>query len=138
MSIFFLICCGPWNERLRVFGNESLLQWRQKLKQTGFFSLFTVALIKREVKATFNRMLKVPGFPLPGEDALELRRDCPPGCQHCAPFPSQMINEIKVHSIHFLACLSVFHVGVFVFCFYCCFVGLCLIVWVFCKRMFWF
>lgn len=59
-------------------------------------------------------MLKVPGFPLPGEDALELRRDCPPGCQHCAPFPSQIINEIKVRSVHFLACpnsLFIFHLG---------------------------
>lgn len=62
------------------------------------------ALIKREVKATFNRMLKVPGLPLPSEDTLELRRDCPPGCQHRAPFPSQIINEIKVHNVHFLAC----------------------------------
>ncbi|NXU17271.1 CDAN1 protein, partial [Pardalotus punctatus] len=61
----------------------------------GWLSANIAALIKREVKATFNRMLKVPGFPLPGEDALELRRDCPPSCQHCAPFPSQIINEIK-------------------------------------------
>ncbi|NXY55251.1 CDAN1 protein, partial [Callaeas wilsoni] len=61
----------------------------------GWLSANISALIKREVKATFNRMLKVPGFPLPSEDALELRRDCPPGCQHCAPFPSQIINEIK-------------------------------------------
>uniref|UniRef100_A0A8C5UA03 Codanin-1 C-terminal domain-containing protein n=1 Tax=Malurus cyaneus samueli TaxID=2593467 RepID=A0A8C5UA03_9PASS len=61
----------------------------------GWLSANIAALIKREVKATFNRMLKVPGFPLPGEDAVELRRDCPSGCQHCAPFPSQVINEIK-------------------------------------------
>ncbi|KFW93803.1 Codanin-1, partial [Phalacrocorax carbo] len=64
-------------------------------KACGWLSANMAALIKREVKATFNRMLKVPGLPLPGEDALELRRDCPPGCQHCAPFPSQIINEIK-------------------------------------------
>ncbi|NXP29695.1 CDAN1 protein, partial [Scytalopus superciliaris] len=64
-------------------------------KACGWLSANIAALIKREVKATFNRMLKVPGFPLPSEDALELRRDCPPGCQHCAPFPSQIINEIK-------------------------------------------
>ncbi|NWS72005.1 CDAN1 protein, partial [Crotophaga sulcirostris] len=64
-------------------------------KACGWLSTNIAALIKREVKATFNRMLKVPGLPLPGEDALELRRDCPPGCQHCAPFPSQVINEIK-------------------------------------------
>ncbi|NXI92748.1 CDAN1 protein, partial [Psophia crepitans] len=64
-------------------------------KACGWLSANIAALIKREVKATFNRMLKVPGLPLPGEDALELRRDCPPGCQHCAPFPSQIINEIK-------------------------------------------
>ncbi|NXI57677.1 CDAN1 protein, partial [Chloroceryle aenea] len=64
-------------------------------KACGWLSANIAALIKREVKATFNRMLKVPGLSLPGEDALELRRDCPPGCQHCAPFPSQVINEIK-------------------------------------------
>ncbi|NXE15450.1 CDAN1 protein, partial [Lophotis ruficrista] len=64
-------------------------------KACGWLSANIAALIKREVKATFNRMLKVPGLHLPGEDALELRRDCPPGCQHCAPFPSQIINEIK-------------------------------------------
>uniref|UniRef100_A0A8C8EBB3 Codanin-1 C-terminal domain-containing protein n=1 Tax=Otus sunia TaxID=257818 RepID=A0A8C8EBB3_9STRI len=67
-------------------------------KACGWLSANIAALIKREVKATFSRMLKVPGLPLPGEDALESRRDCPPGCQHCAPFPSQIINEIKVHS----------------------------------------
>ncbi|NWX05900.1 CDAN1 protein, partial [Caloenas nicobarica] len=64
-------------------------------KACGWLSANIAALIKREVKATFNRMLKVPGLPLPGEDALEFRRDCPPGCQHHAPFPSQIINEIK-------------------------------------------
>ncbi|NWW90305.1 CDAN1 protein, partial [Rhynochetos jubatus] len=64
-------------------------------KACGWLSANIAALIKREVKATFNRMLKVPGPPLPGEDAVELRRACPPGCQHCAPFPSQIINEIK-------------------------------------------
>ncbi|NXL58534.1 CDAN1 protein, partial [Chordeiles acutipennis] len=64
-------------------------------KACGWLSANIAALIKREVKATFNRMLKVPGLPLPSEDALELRRDCPPSCQHCAPFPSQIINEIK-------------------------------------------
>ncbi|NWQ77971.1 CDAN1 protein, partial [Columbina picui] len=64
-------------------------------KACGWLSANIAALIKREVKATFSRMLKVPGLPLPGEDALELRRDCPPGCQHHAPFPSQIINEIK-------------------------------------------
>ncbi|NXX88563.1 CDAN1 protein, partial [Centropus bengalensis] len=64
-------------------------------KACGWLSTNITALIKREVKATFNRMLKVPGLALPSEDAQELRRDCPPGCQHCAPFPSQIINEIK-------------------------------------------
>ncbi|KFP86108.1 Codanin-1, partial [Acanthisitta chloris] len=64
-------------------------------KACGWLSDNIAALIKREVKATFNRMLKVPGFPLASEDALELRRDCPPRCQHRAPFPSQIINEFK-------------------------------------------
>ncbi|NXF59027.1 CDAN1 protein, partial [Ciccaba nigrolineata] len=64
-------------------------------KACGWLSANIAALIKREVKATFSRMLKVPGLLLPGEDALESRRDCPPGCQHCAPFPSQIINELK-------------------------------------------
>uniref|UniRef100_A0A669PSJ8 Codanin-1 C-terminal domain-containing protein n=1 Tax=Phasianus colchicus TaxID=9054 RepID=A0A669PSJ8_PHACC len=64
-------------------------------KACGWLSANIAALIKREVKATFNRMLKVPGLPLPNEDAVELRRDCSPGCLHRAPFPSQIINEIK-------------------------------------------
>ncbi|NXJ15405.1 CDAN1 protein, partial [Odontophorus gujanensis] len=64
-------------------------------KACGWLSANIAALIKREVKATFNRMLKVPGLPLPNEDTLELRRDCSPGCPHRAPFPSQIINEIK-------------------------------------------
>ncbi|NWH77860.1 CDAN1 protein, partial [Piaya cayana] len=64
-------------------------------KACGWLSTNIAALIKREVKATFNRMLKVAGLPLPSDDAVELRRDCPPGCQHCAPFPSQIINQIK-------------------------------------------
>ncbi|NXC50246.1 CDAN1 protein, partial [Penelope pileata] len=64
-------------------------------KACGWLSANIAALIKREVKATFSRMLKVPGLPLAGEDALELRRDCSPGCPHRAPFPSQIINEIK-------------------------------------------
>uniref|UniRef100_A0A663E6Q2 Codanin-1 C-terminal domain-containing protein n=1 Tax=Aquila chrysaetos chrysaetos TaxID=223781 RepID=A0A663E6Q2_AQUCH len=76
-------------------------------KACGWLSANIAALIKREVRATFNRMLKVPGLPMPGEDALELRRDCPPGCQHCAPLPSQIINEIKVPIVHFLDVLCV-------------------------------
>ncbi|XP_072195102.1 codanin-1 [Excalfactoria chinensis] len=64
-------------------------------KACGWLSANIAALIKREVKATFNKMLKVPGLPLPNEDAQELRRDCSPGCLHRAPFPSQIINEIK-------------------------------------------
>lgn len=64
---------------------------------------------------------------MPSEDALELRRDCPPGCQHCAPFPSQIINEIKVHSSHFQACSYsplTFYTGV-VFCLLLFFEGGC-------------
>uniref|UniRef100_A0A8C8SRT7 Codanin-1 C-terminal domain-containing protein n=2 Tax=Pelusios castaneus TaxID=367368 RepID=A0A8C8SRT7_9SAUR len=53
------------------------------------------ALIKREVRTTFNRMLRVQGPSLPSEDAEGERRSCPPDCQHHAPFPSQIINEIK-------------------------------------------
>ncbi|XP_052552081.1 codanin-1 [Tympanuchus pallidicinctus] len=64
-------------------------------KACGWLSANIAALIKREVKATFNRMLKVPGLPLPNEDPVELRRGCSPGCLHRAPFPSQIINEIK-------------------------------------------
>ncbi|XP_040557844.1 codanin-1 isoform X4 [Gallus gallus] len=64
-------------------------------KACGWLSANIAALIKREVKATLNRMLKVPGLPLPHEDARELRKDCSPGCLHRAPFPSQIINEIK-------------------------------------------
>ncbi|XP_074680319.1 codanin-1 isoform X3 [Strix aluco] len=76
-----------------IAGIRGMISSSKNLLQ-GFFRLGP-SLIKREVKATFSRMLKVPGLLLPGEDALESRRDCPPGCQHCAPFPSQIINEIK-------------------------------------------
>lgn len=84
-----------------AFGNRLSASLKKKVEVDGlyiyiYFSF--VALIKREVKATFNRMLKVPGLPLPNEDAVELRKDCSPGCLHRAPFPSQIINEIKVHT----------------------------------------
>lgn len=81
-----------WKQVVSLPGEKSRGRWVIFL----FFPF--VALIKREVKATLNRMLKVPALPLPHEDARELRKDCSPGCLHRAPFPSQIINEIKVHA----------------------------------------
>ncbi|XP_067414003.1 codanin-1 isoform X2 [Emydura macquarii macquarii] len=64
-------------------------------KACTWLSTNITALIKREVRTTFNRMLRVQGPSLPSEDAEGERKSCPPGCQHHAPFPSQIINEIK-------------------------------------------
>uniref|UniRef100_A0A8C3HGK9 Codanin-1 C-terminal domain-containing protein n=1 Tax=Chrysemys picta bellii TaxID=8478 RepID=A0A8C3HGK9_CHRPI len=64
-------------------------------KACTWLSTNITALIKREVRTTFNRMLRVQGPSLPSEDAQGERKGCPPNCQHHAPFPSQIINEIK-------------------------------------------
>ncbi|XP_066481683.1 codanin-1 isoform X2 [Tiliqua scincoides] len=54
------------------------------------------ALIKREVKATFSRMLKVQGPVLSSNrEDTERKKSCPPGCLHQTIFPSQIIHEIK-------------------------------------------
>uniref|UniRef100_A0A670I0F7 Codanin-1 C-terminal domain-containing protein n=1 Tax=Podarcis muralis TaxID=64176 RepID=A0A670I0F7_PODMU len=54
------------------------------------------ALIKREVKATFSRMLKTQALSLPStSEAVQKKKGCSPDCQHQAAFPSQIINEIK-------------------------------------------
>lgn len=98
----FLTRSGSQNGRQIwvAFGNRLSPFLERKVEVDGLYFFFFpfVALIKREVKATLNRMLKVPGLPLPHEDARELRKDCSPGCLHRAPFPSQIINEIKVHA----------------------------------------
>uniref|UniRef100_A0A8C3P572 Codanin-1 C-terminal domain-containing protein n=1 Tax=Chrysemys picta bellii TaxID=8478 RepID=A0A8C3P572_CHRPI len=65
-------------------------------KACTWLSTNITALIKREVRTTFNRMLRVQGPSLPSEDAQGERKGCPPNCQHHAPFPSQIINEIKM------------------------------------------
>ncbi|XP_059578930.1 codanin-1 isoform X6 [Alligator mississippiensis] len=64
-------------------------------KACTWLSTNITALIKREVRTTFSRMLKIQGPSLPSEDTQEMKKDCPPGCQHHAPFPSEIINEIK-------------------------------------------
>ncbi|TFK15140.1 magnesium transporter NIPA3 [Platysternon megacephalum] len=64
-------------------------------KACTWLSTNITALIKREVRTTFNRMLRVQGPSLPSEDIQGERKGCPPDCQHHAPFPSQIINEIK-------------------------------------------
>ncbi|XP_074985782.1 codanin-1 isoform X3 [Caretta caretta] len=64
-------------------------------KACSWLATNITALIKREVRTTFNRMLRVQGPSLPSEDAQGERKGCPPDCQHHAPFPSQIINEIK-------------------------------------------
>uniref|UniRef100_A0A8C0HDI0 Codanin-1 C-terminal domain-containing protein n=1 Tax=Chelonoidis abingdonii TaxID=106734 RepID=A0A8C0HDI0_CHEAB len=64
-------------------------------KACTWLSTNITALIKREVRTTFNRMLRVQGPSLSSEDTQGERKGCPPNCQHHAPFPSQIINEIK-------------------------------------------
>ncbi|XP_030415459.1 codanin-1 isoform X2 [Gopherus evgoodei] len=64
-------------------------------KACTWLSTNITALIKREVRTTFNRMLRVQGPSLFSEDTQGERKGCPPNCQHHAPFPSQIINEIK-------------------------------------------
>ncbi|XP_054828589.1 codanin-1 isoform X2 [Eublepharis macularius] len=54
------------------------------------------ALIKREVKATFSRMLRVQEPSLSGaSEGVQRKKSCPPDCHHQITFPSQIINEIK-------------------------------------------
>uniref|UniRef100_A0A8D0G7Z1 Codanin-1 C-terminal domain-containing protein n=1 Tax=Sphenodon punctatus TaxID=8508 RepID=A0A8D0G7Z1_SPHPU len=65
-------------------------------KACTWLSTNIAALIEREVKATFNRMLRVQGWTLSGaSEDTQGEKDCPSGCQHHSPFPSQIIHEIK-------------------------------------------
>ncbi|XP_070613852.1 codanin-1 isoform X1 [Erythrolamprus reginae] len=65
-------------------------------KACSWLSTNIAALIKREVKATFSRMLKVQMLSQSGANEIKLRKkDCPPSCQHQTAFPSQIISEIK-------------------------------------------
>ncbi|KAJ6634083.1 hypothetical protein lerEdw1_014157 [Lerista edwardsae] len=65
-------------------------------QNSEWYLCFLKALIKREVKATFSRMLKVQGPALSstGEDT-QRKKSCPLGCLHQTVFPSQIIHEIK-------------------------------------------
>lgn len=78
------------------------IQWYQFpplqcVKRNECNSLFLTALIKREVKAAFSRMLKIQVPSLPGSsEGVQRKKTCPPDCQHQIMFPSQIINEIKV------------------------------------------
>ncbi|XP_061467262.1 codanin-1 [Rhineura floridana] len=53
------------------------------------------ALIKKEVKATFGRMLKIQVPSLSSTSDGTQKKSCPPHCPHRTAFPSQIINEIK-------------------------------------------
>ncbi|XP_077178853.1 codanin-1 [Paroedura picta] len=65
-------------------------------KACSWLSTNISALIKREVKATFGRMLKVQGPSLSGaNEGVQRKKSCPPDCRHQIMFPSQIINEIK-------------------------------------------
>ncbi|XP_053141858.1 codanin-1 isoform X2 [Hemicordylus capensis] len=65
-------------------------------KACTWLSTNITALIKREVKATFSRMLKVqvPSLSSTSEE-MPRKKDCPQGCSHQTVFPSQIIHEIK-------------------------------------------
>ncbi|XP_026526834.1 codanin-1 [Notechis scutatus] len=64
-------------------------------KACSWLSTNIAALIKREVKATFSRMLKVQMLSQSSANEIILKKDCPPNCQHQTAFPSQIISEIK-------------------------------------------
>nr|XP_060616983.1 codanin-1 isoform X2 [Anolis sagrei ordinatus] len=65
-------------------------------KACAWLSTNITALIKREVKATFSRMLKVQALSLPSpNETVQKKKGCPPDCSHQTSFPSQVINEIK-------------------------------------------
>ncbi|KAM6460593.1 codanin-1 isoform 1-T1 [Liasis olivaceus] len=65
-------------------------------KACSWLSTNIAALIKREVKTTFSRMLKVQIlFQSSTSEIILRKKDCPPGCHHQTAFPSQLISEIK-------------------------------------------
>ncbi|OCT68578.1 hypothetical protein XELAEV_18039879mg [Xenopus laevis] len=53
------------------------------------------ALIKREVKAAFARMLKIHSQISSSMGCESVKGGCDNGCEHNAPLPSQLITEIK-------------------------------------------
>ncbi|KAL7992399.1 hypothetical protein Chor_016655 [Crotalus horridus] len=65
-------------------------------KACNWLSTNIAALIKREVKATFSRMLKVQMLSQSSANEIILRKKaCSPSCRHQTAFPSQIIGEIK-------------------------------------------
>uniref|UniRef100_A0A8C7E5Y9 Codanin-1 C-terminal domain-containing protein n=1 Tax=Naja naja TaxID=35670 RepID=A0A8C7E5Y9_NAJNA len=64
-------------------------------KACSWLSTNIAALIKREVKATFSRMLKVQMLSQSSANEVILKKDCSPNCHHQTAFPSQIISEIK-------------------------------------------
>ncbi|XP_026565275.1 codanin-1 [Pseudonaja textilis] len=64
-------------------------------KACSWLSTNIAALIKREVKATFSRMLKVQMLSQSSANEIILKKDCPPDCHHQTAFPSQIISEMK-------------------------------------------
>uniref|UniRef100_A0A670XX17 Codanin-1 C-terminal domain-containing protein n=1 Tax=Pseudonaja textilis TaxID=8673 RepID=A0A670XX17_PSETE len=71
-------------------------------KACSWLSTNIAALIKREVKATFSRMLKVQMLSQSSANEIILKKDCPPDCHHQTAFPSQIISEMKVCLCYFL------------------------------------
>lgn len=52
------------------------------------------ALIRREVKATFNHMVKTQSV-IPSVEGTDVRKGCREGCSHKVTFPSRLVTEIK-------------------------------------------
>ncbi|XP_077117658.1 codanin-1 isoform X2 [Ranitomeya variabilis] len=52
------------------------------------------ALIRREVKATFNHMVKLHSA-IPSLEGLDVKRGCREGCEHKVTLPSKLLTEIK-------------------------------------------
>lgn len=52
------------------------------------------ALIRREVKATFNHMVKTQSA-IPSVEGTDVRKGCREGCSHKVTLPSRLVTEIK-------------------------------------------
>ncbi|KAM9294415.1 codanin-1 [Gastrophryne carolinensis] len=64
-------------------------------KACTWLSVNISALIKREVTATFNRMVKSQNLTLSFVDSEDVKRECLDGCEHKVNLPSSLITEIK-------------------------------------------
>uniref|UniRef100_A0A8C6Q8M9 Codanin 1 n=1 Tax=Nothobranchius furzeri TaxID=105023 RepID=A0A8C6Q8M9_NOTFU len=68
------------------------LSWGHASKMT--LCLLCEALVRREWRSKYDRVIKVLGSPKQGSERVMC---CPPHCKHNSPLPSDILIEIKVH-----------------------------------------